>query len=269
MNERRDEFQFQALEVVWLVVFVMLLFVGTAPLFVALGRWATVPMQVLVLAGPPVVFVYTRTGTLAAALPALGVRSANRNTWIGAVLIGLGFWLLSVWLIIPIIERFVDMQQAEQELRETLKLKQTPLIITLLTIAVVPAVCEELLLRGAIARGLRGSLGLAGALLVSSLLFALMHVDLARMVPMFAFGLALGLVTLCSDSCLPSILIHFINNAIVLSGDRIPGLNKALIHHPHLAGAIGTAMCLSGLILVWRARLRPIDDSVVPVTPRD
>ncbi len=251
---RPAAYEFDAIEILWLILFVALLFIGTAPLFFPLGRWAVVPMQLLVLAAPPIAFAYTRTGSWRATLPALGIRSAPRGTWLGAALIGASFWLMSVWLIIPLVEQFVDMKQAEEELRKALQLDKTPLALTLLTIAVIPAVCEELLMRGAIARGLRGKLGVAGALAVSSVLFGLMHADMARMLPMVVFGVILGLVTLTSDSCLPAMLVHFLNNAIVLAGDRIPGLAKAVKAHPHLAGAMGTLVCVSGLILVWNAR---------------
>lgn len=250
-------YELDAEDVAWLIVIVMLLFVGTAPLFAALGNWAAVPMQLLVLAGPPLALAYARTGSRTATLETLGIRSAPRATWLGAVLIGISFWLVSVWAIIPLVELFVDMKKAEQQLRESLKLDETPLALILFSVAVVPAVCEELLLRGAIARGLRRQLGVVGALVISSVLFGLMHVDLARLVPMIAFGLVLGLVTLTSDSCLPSMLVHLLNNGIVLVGDRIPRLETTLEAHPHVAGSLATVTCVSGLILVWRARRGP------------
>ena len=92
---------------------------------------------------------------------------------------------------------------------------------------------------------------------MSAVLFGLMHIDLARLAPMILFGLVLGTVTLSCDSCLPSMLVHFLNNAIVLAGDRIPRLNASLSAHPNVAGAVATLTCVSGLILVWLGRTDP------------
>ena len=48
-------------------------------------------------------------------------------------------------------------------------------IIAIITMAIVPSICEELLFRGVIFQGLRGRFGDLGAVFVSALLFALMH----------------------------------------------------------------------------------------------
>jgi uncharacterized protein len=87
-------------------------------------------------------------------------------------------------------------------------------------------VCEELLVRGAIARGLRPRLGLLGAALLSSLYFAALHGSIARLPITFALGMVLAIATLRSGSVVPAMLIHAGNNAAAV-----------LLTQPSLAGA--------------------------------
>lgn len=86
---------------------------------------------------------------------------------------------------------------------------------SLAAIAIAPAVCEELAFRGVAQPGLRPLLGRGGALVAASLLFGLIHIDMAPegltawRVP-FAIGVGLGLGSLRERSgrLLPSIVAH-------------------------------------------------------------
>ncbi len=129
-----------------------------------------------------------------------------------------------------------------------------PLAIKLLVLAAVPAVCEELLVRGAIARGLRPRLGMLGAALLSSLYFAALHGSLARLPITFALGMVLALVTLRSGSVVPAMVIHAGNNAaaVLLTQPALAGAAHLLGEQAALflpAAAIASGI---GLWLVWQ-----------------
>ena len=84
----------------------------------------------------------------------------------------------------------------------------------ILVFAVTPAICEEIAFRGFILSGLARGNRLGIAVIVSSLMFGIIH-----MIPQQAFnaallGLILGLLAIHSRSLFPAIAFHLSNNAI-------------------------------------------------------
>jgi membrane protease YdiL (CAAX protease family) len=90
------------------------------------------------------------------------------------------------------------------------------LFLTLLLMALSPAICEETLFRGPILRGLRARLSPAAAAVMTGVLFGLFHLDIYRLIPTTILGVLLGFITLESGSIIPAMLAHFCNNAILL-----------------------------------------------------
>lgn len=86
------------------------------------------------------------------------------------------------------------------------------IIIYLLSVAVVPAVSEEILFRGAILSTLR-KYGDGTAVFVSALIFGLFHGNMVQIPFAFIVGLVFGWTVVYTNSMLPAILIHFINNS--------------------------------------------------------
>lgn len=85
------------------------------------------------------------------------------------------------------------------------------LALTILMVAVLPAVFEELLFRGLIQRSLL-RFGERFALVVSTLLFALLHQNLAQIPTALLSGLLLGYIYLRTRRLWVVILCHFCNN---------------------------------------------------------
>ncbi len=83
----------------------------------------------------------------------------------------------------------------------------------LLHYTIAPAILEEFLFRGILLRRLR-PFGDRLAVVVSSLLFAAVHFDLSRFCGIFLFSLFLGWVACRSDSIVPGILLHLLNNVL-------------------------------------------------------
>jgi membrane protease YdiL (CAAX protease family) len=91
-------------------------------------------------------------------------------------------------------------------------------VIYFLFMAVVPAVFEELLFRGAILQSLR-RFGDGFALLISAILFGIIHGNLVQAPNAFVLGIAIGFFVLKTGSLWTGILIHFFNNSMVLLFD--------------------------------------------------
>ena len=86
----------------------------------------------------------------------------------------------------------------------------------LFTVAVLPAIFEEVIFRGLLLKGMR-SFGTVGAILLCGGLFSLYHQNPAQTIYQFCCGAAFAFVALKSGSILPTILSHFINNALILT----------------------------------------------------
>lgn len=109
----------------------------------------------------------------------------------------------------------------------------TGLVLMLLSVALIPAICEELFFRGSIQQVLCSWIGNGhAAVVVTAVVFSLAHGDLYGFVPRLLLGLLLGYLFVYSKSILVNICAHFINNAIVvvlywLYNNRLIAINPA------------------------------------------
>ncbi len=91
-------------------------------------------------------------------------------------------------------------------------------LIWLVAAAVLPAFTEEFLFRGYIKRGFEGQ-STVFSVLVGGALFCVFHQNPQQTPYQFLCGVVFALIAVKSGSLLPSILMHFLNNAVVLTFD--------------------------------------------------
>lgn len=97
-------------------------------------------------------------------------------------------------------------------------------MMVILTVAVIPAFVEEFAFRGVVMGVLRPySEGLA--IIVSSALFALMHGNFVQMPFTFCCGLVFAYMDIKTNSLMPSIIVHFLNNGLSVLADIFMGYN--------------------------------------------
>lgn len=108
---------------------------------------------------------------------------------------------------------FSDIGLSVPEAPQTMVNTPTSLALNLFTMAVLPALLEEMIYRGYILRTLR-PYGNWFAVIVSSILFSLMHGNLRQIPFAFIVGLVLGLLYVTTDNIWMPIAVHFTNNAI-------------------------------------------------------
>lgn len=133
-------------------------------------------------------------------------------------------------------------------------------VSVLLALVLVAPVTEELLFRGWLLQDLKEQYGTRRALVWSSLLFGLVHVEPTAVLYATLGGLVLGAVALRTKSTLASIAMHAGVNALPLllpaTLVRIEGFNTLTqrVEHVHwwllLLGVAGTA---GALWIVWRS----------------
>lgn len=121
----------------------------------------------------------------------------------------------SGWLngLIPVPESFEALQASQLEMIQSYISQEGVLGLALFHIAVVPAICEEVLFRGYLLRSFERSTSTWVAILLSGALFGLYHLQLTNMLPLALLGVALGAITVATGSIIPAMVAHFINNA--------------------------------------------------------
>ena len=89
--------------------------------------------------------------------------------------------------------------------------------LSIFLLAIIPAIGEELLFRGMILQGLRTRFNDAISILLSAVMFALMHGNLQQLVYPFVLGTIMGWIALRTGSLISSIVVHFTNNFLVVT----------------------------------------------------
>lgn len=89
------------------------------------------------------------------------------------------------------------------------------LVLFLVVTAIIPAVCEEILHRGMIARA-GSKISFFAGIMLSSAIFAFMHGSPVQLVHQFFVGVVCTLVYYMTGSIWIPMLVHFFNNAITL-----------------------------------------------------
>lgn len=89
-------------------------------------------------------------------------------------------------------------------------------LIVVLLLAVMPAVCEELVFRGIIYNGLRNKFNVKWATVLSSVMFALIHLSIYKTFYQLILGVVLALIAYYTGTIFYGIIFHFINNFTII-----------------------------------------------------
>lgn len=121
--------------------------------------------------------------------------------------------------LVPAPEMLEEMHRSQYQMFEDFLTSDGVFLIGIFHIALVPAFAEELLFRGYIMRAFEKSGGIIVALILSSLIFSLFHLQLTNVLPLATLGLVMGLLTWLSGSIWPAAVAHFVNNgsAVVMA----------------------------------------------------
>jgi membrane protease YdiL (CAAX protease family) len=179
------------------------------------------------------IVVASQLAGLVVAVLFLRVRGISLRPLVGAVRplgrhlrLGIGLGLLAIVASTAIVSLLVALSGSEATPEQVLTggLMETPLQLTLAVIAavVLAPIAEELLFRGLLHRGLRRRLPIVPATALSSVLFAVVHIDVALSQPLALVGLTLVGVVLAvayerSGSLVVPIVIHAVHNAVTIA----------------------------------------------------
>jgi len=103
----------------------------------------------------------------------------------------------------------------------------TEKIILLIGVSIFPGIVEELIFRGLILQWLR-RYGDGFAILISSLMFSLIHLNIAQIPFALVVGLVLGIIAVKTGSLRLCTIIHMVNNALSLVAMWVADLGPIL-----------------------------------------
>jgi uncharacterized protein len=93
----------------------------------------------------------------------------------------------------------------------------TDLFINIIFIAAMPAICEEFFFRGMIQRyALRAFRNKGAAIIITAIIFSIMHGDIYNFLPRFCMGIIFGYLFEYTQNIWIPIIAHFTHNAIVV-----------------------------------------------------
>lgn len=120
-----------------------------------------------------------------------------------------------IWLY-PVGEEVQRTIQALEDL-----FRQGPAWQSLVVVALMPAVCEELAFRGFILSGFRHLGHRWRAIVYAAVLFGLTHTILQQSIVACLIGIVIGLIAVQSGSIFPAMAFHFVHNGLTLSLARL------------------------------------------------
>lgn len=116
------------------------------------------------------------------------------------------FFLLLDKCLDPIFEGMFP--QSEQDYQETIQTLIKSPITSFLQVCIIAPVIEEILMRGFVLGGLKNNYGVTMALLISAILFALLHFNMVQTLSAFVCGIILGLLYIKTESIFCCIVAH-------------------------------------------------------------
>lgn len=142
----------------------------------------------------------------------LPINKTGKRTLLYLIVIGFSVCMLSNYLTSLFLSNAYDLginlyhTSASQQHDSLIEI-----VFYILSVAVVPAISEEILFRGLLFSVLRKHSD-GFAILISSLIFGLYHGNFVQIPFAFIVGLILSLTVVYTNSIIPAIIIHFSNN---------------------------------------------------------
>lgn len=195
--------------IVWFIIVMVIMLTGGAAVQMQFGMFGVAITEVgLAVLGlvPLLLFDINIKEMLPIKLPKI-------RHIVGTVLMWLGTFLLATLSTLVIGYFFPDSMAQTAEMMGDL-MTSVPGILAFLIIAVMPAICEEILHRGFILTSMRSIKKDWLVVLIMGLIFGIFHMDPVRFLATGILGAALTYVMVKTKNILLPVLLHFINNAV-------------------------------------------------------
>ena len=188
---------------------------------------------------------------------------------------GTGFlWKKVSWslilLIIPLafsvgilLEPIIDAIPMPELIRKSFESTMTSDIYSFFSIVIAAPILEELVFRGIILDGFLKRYSPIKSIMWSSIFFGVAHLNPWQFIPAFAIGSIIGWLYWKSNSLIPGIVMHFVNNLLgfsmfVYTGNSMTTVQRMMGNDKmyYCFYGICLTVCL-GLLMLMRKRLSP------------
>ncbi|QDV63147.1 ABC transporter permease subunit/CPBP intramembrane protease [Crateriforma conspicua] len=219
-------------------------------------------------------------------VPSFRLRTFPWTAALGAIILGLGAWVFAHEAFV-LADAVGIKGLTESKIAQTEKVleawKQVSPVLLLATLAMTPAVIEELCFRGFLFSAFAKFMSPAKTIIVTAVLFGAFHVLtgnallLERFVPSTLLGLILGWIAYRTGSVIPGMLMHFVHNGLLELAaryeDKLTFLGEGFEDQSHLPASwliTGAALSAIGVALLWwatRSKTIPSAESAFQTAP--
>lgn len=183
-----------------------IVFLGTIISVSHISIYSSIPItEILLIFLPAIIYI---AATRQSIKEVLSLRAISFKSVLIALLIGLLIYPVAAF--IGLISQFFFYNY----LADTFEVfSSLPLWQGVLMIAVVPAICEETAMRGAVLNGYKNT-SMRKAILMNGFLFGVLHMNLQQFFYAFAIGVIFAYLVIITKSIFSSMLCHFACNGI-------------------------------------------------------
>lgn len=126
---------------------------------------------------------------------------------------------------LPLPQWIKDLDEQQMAMIEQLLRGDIALPVMLFHVALVPAICEEVLFRGYILRQFEKNMGPMAAVILTGVIFGLFHLRLVQAIPLIVLGVLITWLAWRTGSVWTAVVVHFVNNgASVVAAYAIPDI---------------------------------------------
>lgn len=198
--------------------FVLIRIFANCNLFSFLGAYGSYYLSVFTQVGlifllPILLFKKTNKTDLKTTFKAFNFKLISIKSLICAALLGVVVFFLNVYVSNFFFSVITFFGYKSSPTTSTIPATWWTLAIDLVCTAVLPAICEETLHRGMLLRS-NASMGMKKSIIISGVLFGLLHLNIEQFFYASIIGIFLGYVCWTSCSIYPCMIVHFLNNAL-------------------------------------------------------
>lgn len=161
--------------------------------------------QVVFLLFPLIMYLIVTRQSVASTLRIKKLKAKNLPS-----IIGVSFLVFPIGIFLGLITNLFFHNNVNDVLQ---KMNSLPLWAFVLIIALTPAICEEMTVRGIILSGYN-KMGINGAAVITGFLFAVLHMNPPQFLYTFALGIIFAYLVRITESIFSSMICHFIFNSI-------------------------------------------------------
>ncbi len=183
-------------------------------------------------------------------------------------------WTYSINKMLSLPAWMMQLEERAAELTQAMVVMHSPseLAFSLLVIAVIPSLGEELIFRGIIQRNLGMVMNRHVAVWLGAIIFSAVHMQFHGFVPRMVLGLALGYMFLYSGNLWLPIIGHFVNNGfqVVMHYAFLREMSSIDMEaEPGMPFMYAMLSLMAGLLLLWYMAVSNADRHLPPLKPKN